>query len=76
MQGGWCEMKPAIDQMIAWLEGEMASYPKPASYIDKGYRALEVAKTQALKIKDRCDADDAAALVMVDVTKPYYGHGS
>ncbi len=50
-------MKSAIDQMIDWLESEMASYPKPASYIDKGYRAIDVARTQALKIKERCDAD-------------------
>lgn len=56
-------MKPAIDQMIAWLEGEMAKYATPAGYMDKGYRVLDTAKRQALKIKERCDADALQKLI-------------
>ena len=57
-------MKPAIDQMIAWLDGEKAKYSAMESVLmmDKGYRVLDKARTQAMKIKERCDADDADML--------------
>jgi len=51
-------MKPAIDQMIAWLDGEMQKFPLTGqSMLDKGYRVLGQARVQAIKIKERCDVD-------------------
>jgi hypothetical protein len=55
-------MTPAIDQMIEYLEVQMTTYQAPASYMDKGYRALEQARKQAQNIKERCDAADAVKL--------------
>jgi len=58
-------MKTAIDQMIAWLEGEMFKCTVRATftYMDREYRVLDQAKTQAEKIKERCDADDPVDLL-------------
>jgi len=59
VQDRWDEMKPAIDQMIAYLEGEMFKCTVRATftYMDRDYRVLEQARRQAEKIKERCDAD-------------------
>lgn len=52
-------MKPAIEQMIEWLDGEMNKYPATGvAMLDKGYRALGQARVQALKIEARCNGGD------------------
>lgn len=60
-------MKPAIDQMITWLDQEIARYSLTVDRMNHGFRALEHSRTQALKIKERCDADEIEQAVAAEM---------